>query len=85
MVTRSLWVTAKNDHRWEGGVNRPFHCACCTPPRQIYYRLERPVDRAFHEANPERPHELDHTPATAAASLASQRRELGRRRAARKR
>lgn len=65
----------KNDLRGHGSPARPYHCACCTPPRQIYYRLERPVDRTYHER--------DHTPAVAAASLAAVRRDLAARRRAR--
>lgn len=50
------------------GTNRLFHCGCCTPPRQIYYRLQRPVDQPYHEHT--------HTPAVAPVSLAERRRIL---------
>lgn len=62
MVSR--WT---DEHGGRGqGPNRLYHCGCCAPPRQIYYRLERPVDRAYHEA--------DHTLAEVAISLAARRR-----------
>lgn len=66
MVSR--FKTCDNEGHRGAGPNRPFHCGCCAPPRQIYYRLERPVDRAYHEA--------DHTPAEVAISLAARRRML---------
>lgn len=50
------------------GINRLYHCGCCAPPRQIYYRLERPEDHARHES--------DHTRAEAPVSKAEQRRIL---------
>jgi hypothetical protein len=41
--------------------NRLYQCGCCAPPRQIYIRLERPVDTVWHEH--------DHSPAVEAVPL----------------
>ena len=47
------------------GVSKLFHCACCAPPRQIYYRAGRP--ETVH-------HEDDHSAAVRPVPLRQRRR-----------
>jgi hypothetical protein len=49
-----------------------FQCACCDPPRQLYFRANHQREDAYHEE--------DHTPAVAAEQPERFRAEQARRR-----